>query len=72
MATGVLKAGGVHSRRGLEAVANLDGILRADPRLAPTATEAPVIAGAFMVGLEYGSGALAYNLRPATGSDGRR
>lgn len=72
MANGVLKAGGIYSRRGLEAVANLDGILRADPRLVPTATEAPVIAGAFMVGLEYGSGALAHNLRPATGSDGRR
>lgn len=72
MANGVLKAGGVHSRRGLEAIANLDGILRADPRLAPTATEGPVIAGAFLVGLEYGSGALAHNLRPATGGDGRR
>jgi triphosphoribosyl-dephospho-CoA synthase len=72
MANGVLKAGGVHSRRGLEAIANLDGILRADPRLAPTATEGPVIAGAFLVGLEYGSGALAHNLRPATGADGRR
>jgi triphosphoribosyl-dephospho-CoA synthase len=72
MATGVLKVGGVYSRRGLEAVANLDGILRADPRLAPTATETPIIAGAFLVGLEYGSGALAHNLRPATGSDGRR
>jgi non-ribosomal peptide synthetase component F len=31
---GVLKAGGVHSRRGLEGLANLDGLLRADPRLA--------------------------------------
>ena len=72
MANGVLKAGGVHSRRGLEAIANLDGILRADPRLAPTATEGPVIAGSFLVGLEYGSGALAHNLRPATGGDGRR
>jgi len=32
MARGVLKAGGVRSRRGLEGVANLDGILRENPR----------------------------------------
>jgi triphosphoribosyl-dephospho-CoA synthase len=67
MAHGVLKAGGVHSRRGLEGLANLDGILRADPRLAPSATELPVIAAAFLVGLEYGPGSLSSRLRPATG-----
>ena len=67
MANGVLKAGGVHSRRGLEGVANLDGLLRADPRLAPTATEPPVIAAAFLVALEYGPGALGHRIRPATG-----
>jgi triphosphoribosyl-dephospho-CoA synthase len=67
MAHGVLKAGGVHSRRGLESIANLDGLLRADPRLAPTATEPPVIAAAFVVALEYGPDALSSRLRPATG-----
>jgi triphosphoribosyl-dephospho-CoA synthase len=67
MAHGVLKAGGVRSRRGLESVANLDGILRADPRLAPSATEPPVIAAAFLVALEYGPGSLSNLLRPATG-----
>lgn len=67
MANGVLKAGGVHSRRGLEGIANLDGILRDDPRLAPTATEPPVIAAAFLVALEYGAEALGRRLRPATG-----
>jgi triphosphoribosyl-dephospho-CoA synthase len=67
MAHGVLKAGGVHSRRGLEGIANLDGILRADPRLAPSATEPPVIAAAFLVALEYGPGSLSGRLRPATG-----
>ena len=67
MARGVLKAGGVHSRRGLEGGANLDGILRADPRLAPTATEPPVIAAAFLVALEYGPASLSSRLRPATG-----
>ncbi len=66
MAYGVLKAGGVHSRRGLEAIANLDGILRADPRLAPSATEAPVVAAAFLVGLEHGPGSLSTRLRPAS------
>jgi triphosphoribosyl-dephospho-CoA synthase len=69
MANGVLKAGGVHSRRGLEGIANLDGILRSDPRLAPSASEPPIIAAAFLVGLEYGSGALSYRLRPATGGN---
>src|ERR671920_87645 len=67
MAHGVLKAGGVHSRRGLEGIANLDGILRADPRLAPSATEPPVIAAAFLVALEYGPDSLSGRLRPATG-----
>lgn len=67
MAKGVLKAGGVHSRRGLEGVANLDGILRADPRLAPTATEPPVAAAAFLFGLEYGPNALSQRVRPAAG-----
>lgn len=67
MAKGVLKAGGVHSRRGLEGIANLDGILRADGRLTPTATEPPVIAAAFLVALEYGPDALNHRLRPATG-----
>jgi triphosphoribosyl-dephospho-CoA synthase len=67
MAHGVLKAGGVRSRRGLEGIANLDGILRADPRLAPSATEPPVIAAAFLVALEYGPGSLSSRLRPATG-----
>jgi triphosphoribosyl-dephospho-CoA synthase len=67
MAHGVLKNGGVHSRRGLEGIANLDGILRADPRLTPSATEPPVIAAAFLVALEYGPGSLSGRLRPATG-----
>jgi triphosphoribosyl-dephospho-CoA synthase len=67
MAHGVLKAGGVHSRRGLEGIANLDGLLRTDPRLAPSATEPPVIAAAFLVALEYGPGSLSSRLRPATG-----
>src|SRR3712207_9280736 len=58
MAHGVLKAGGVHSRRGLEGIANLDGLLRADPRLAPSATEPPIIAATFLVALEYGPNAL--------------
>jgi triphosphoribosyl-dephospho-CoA synthase len=67
MAHGVLKAGGVHSRRGLEGIANLDGILRADSRLAPSATEPPVIAATFLVALEYGPGSLSGRLRPASG-----
>ncbi|MDQ3509562.1 MAG: triphosphoribosyl-dephospho-CoA synthase [Actinomycetota bacterium] len=65
MAKGVLKAGGAHSRRGLEGLANLDGILREDPRLSPTATEPMVIASAFMVCMEYGPDALNRRLRPA-------
>jgi triphosphoribosyl-dephospho-CoA synthase len=67
MAHGVLKAGGVHSRRGLEGISNLDGLLRADPRLAPSATEPPVVAAAFLVALEHGPGSLSSRLRPATG-----
>lgn len=67
MAHGVLKAGGVHSRRGLEGTANLGGLLRAEPRLSPTTTEYPVIAAAFLVALEYGPDALSHRLRPATG-----
>src|SRR5918911_1044066 len=67
MSRGVLKAGGVHSRRGLEGITNLDGLLRADPRLAPSATEPPVIAAAFLVAVEYGPGSLSGRLRPATG-----
>lgn len=69
MARGVLKAGGVHSRRGLEGIANLAGLLRADPRLSPTTTEYPVIAAAFLVAVEYGPDALSHRLRPATGVD---
>ena len=67
MAHGVNKAGGVHSRRGLEGIANLDGILRADPRLEPSATEPPIIAAAFLVALEYDPGSLNSRVRPATG-----
>ncbi|MGH3147861.1 MAG: triphosphoribosyl-dephospho-CoA synthase [Rubrobacter sp.] len=67
MARGVVKAGGVHSRRGLEGIANLDGLLRADTRLSPTASEPPVVTAAFLVALEYGPDALSHRLRPATG-----
>lgn len=67
MARGTLKSGGVHSRRGLQAVRNLDGILRADSRLSPTATEPYVISAAFLVSLAYGPEALVGRLRPATG-----
>jgi triphosphoribosyl-dephospho-CoA synthase len=69
MAHGVLKAGGVHSRRGLEGTANLGCLLRAEPRLSPTTTEYPVIAAAFLVALEYGPDALSHRLRPARGMD---
>ena len=67
MAHGVLKAGGVHSRRGLEGTANLGGLLRAEPRLSPTTTEHPVIAASFLVALEYGPEALSHRLVPARG-----
>ncbi|MGH3088269.1 MAG: triphosphoribosyl-dephospho-CoA synthase [Rubrobacteraceae bacterium] len=72
MAKGVLKAGGTFSRRGLQGIANLDGILREDPRLSPTATEPVIVAAAFMVCIEYGPDALSRRLRPASpGSKGR-
>ncbi len=71
MAHGVLKAGGAHSRRGLQGIANLDGLLREDPRLTPSATEAPVMAAAFLVSLEHGPESLAARIRPATGNRGR-
>ncbi|MDQ3639759.1 MAG: triphosphoribosyl-dephospho-CoA synthase [Actinomycetota bacterium] len=67
MARGVLKAGGVHSRRGIEAIGNLDGVLRSDGRLSPTATEPPVVAAVFLIALEYGPATLAQRLRPASG-----
>lgn len=65
MADGVLKAGGVYSRRGLQAVSNLDGLLRSDARLQPSATEAPVVAAAFLLALEHGPGYLGGRVRPA-------
>ena len=65
MAHGVLKSGGVHSRRGLQAIANLGGLLRSDARLAPTATEPPIIAAAFLLTLEHGIGYLNGHVRPA-------
>lgn len=67
MARGALKAGGVRSRRGLQTIANLDGLLRADSRLSPTATEPPVIAAAFLFSLEHGPEVLSHRVRPATG-----
>ena len=69
MARGVLKAGGVHSRRGLEAIGNLDGLIRTDGRLSPSATESPVVAAVFLVALEYGPETLAHRLRPASGGN---
>jgi triphosphoribosyl-dephospho-CoA synthase len=69
MAHGVLKAGGVHSSRGLEAIGNLDGLIRSDGRLSPTSTERPVAAAVFLVALEYGPEALAHRLRPASGGN---
>jgi len=65
MAHGVLKAGGVYSRRGLQAINNLDGLLRSDARLKPSATEAPVVAAAFLLALEYGPGYLGGRVRLA-------
>jgi triphosphoribosyl-dephospho-CoA synthase len=65
MAHGVLKSGGVYSRRGLQAIANLDGLLRSDGRLVPTATEPPVVAAAFLLALEHGIGFLNHRVRPA-------
>jgi triphosphoribosyl-dephospho-CoA synthase len=69
MAHGVLKSGGVFSGRGLQGVANLDGLLRDDPRLTPSATETPVIAAAFLTTMEYGTESLAGQLRPAAGGN---
>lgn len=66
MARGVLKVGGVSSRRGLQAISNLDGILRGDSRLMPTATETPVLAAAFLISLEHGPESLSYRVRPAS------
>lgn len=65
MARGVLKAGGTYSRRGLQAIANLEGLLRSDMRLMPTATEPPVIAAAFLLALEHGPSYLNGRVRPA-------
>jgi triphosphoribosyl-dephospho-CoA synthase len=65
MANGVLKSGGVYSRRGLQAIANLDGLLRSDGRLVPTATETPVVAAAFLLALQQGDGFLNHRVRPA-------
>ncbi len=65
MANGVLKSGGVYSRRGLQAIANLDGLLRSDGRLVPTATETPVVAAAFLLALEQGDGFLNHRVHPA-------
>lgn len=67
MARGVLKSGSVYSRRGIQGISNLDGILREDPRLTPSATEPPVIAAAFLLSLEYGPESLNRRLRPVTG-----
>ncbi len=65
MAAGVLKAGGANSRRGLQAIFNLDGILRQDARLEPSATESPVVAAAFLLALEHGHPYLNGRVRPA-------
>ena len=64
MAHGVLKAGGVYSRRGMQAISNLDGLLRTDARLKPSASETPIIAAAFLLALEHGSGYLNGRVRP--------
>ena len=69
MAHGVLKTGGVFSGRGLQGIANLDGLLRNDPRLTPSATEPPVIAAAFLTTMEYGVDSITGQLRPATGGN---
>lgn len=72
MARGALKAGGVRSRRGLQTIANLDGLLREDSRLSPTATEPPVMAAAFLFSLEHGPEVLSQRIRPATGNNETR
>ena len=66
MAGGVVKAGGAGSRRGLQAIANLDGILKQDARLKPSATEARIIAAAFLCGVERGPAYLNGRVRPAS------
>ncbi|QIN79190.1 hypothetical protein GBA65_12415 [Rubrobacter marinus] len=66
MAGGVVKAGGTGSRRGLQAVANLDGILRQNARLKPSATEARIVAAAFLCGAERGPAYLNGRVRPAS------
>ena len=63
---GVVKAGGSGSRRGLQAIANLGGILRQNARLKPSATEAKMVAAAFLCGAEYGPGYLNGRVRPAS------
>jgi triphosphoribosyl-dephospho-CoA synthase len=64
MAAGVVKAGGARSRRGLQAIYNLDGLLRQDARLEPSATETPIIAAAFLLALEHGLPYLNGRVRP--------
>ena len=66
MAAGVVKAGGAGSRRGLQAVANLDGILRQNARLKPSSTEAAIVAAAFLCGVERGPAYLNGRVRPAS------
>lgn len=65
MARGVLKAGGVYSRRGVQQISNLNGLLRSDPRLYPSATEPVVAAAAFLTAVENGAEFLNYRVRPA-------
>ncbi len=65
LAYGVIKSGGAYSRRGLQAITNLDGLLRSDPRLKPTATETSIVAAAFLLSLEHGLGYLNGRVRPA-------
>ncbi|MDP9425745.1 MAG: triphosphoribosyl-dephospho-CoA synthase [Actinomycetota bacterium] len=66
MAGGVVKTGGAGSRRGLQAIANLDGILKQDARLKPSATEAKIVAAAFLCGLDRGPAYLNVRVRPAS------
>ncbi len=65
LAHGVIKSGGAYSRRGLQAITNLDGLLRSDPRLKPTATETSIVAATFLLSLEHGMDYLNGRLRPA-------
>jgi triphosphoribosyl-dephospho-CoA synthase len=64
-AAGVLKAGGANSTRGLGAISNFDGLLRADGRLVPSSTEAVVATAAFLLSLERGPRFLNARVRPA-------